>query len=642
MSSTDTKLVPLNFNPGINRERTRYSTKGHWYDANRVRFRDGQPENIRGWAKKLSTKFAGIARAVTSWASLSGDTYAAFGTNQLLYLFNGGAFYDVTPIYSAIGATGLTGHTFAVSSGSNKITVNTVSLSPSFSGLSITQDTQVIVSTGNTTSIANINLQQQFRTSVIISGGSPSENRFRLISDTTANATTSVITTNASFTFLLPAGSQVQTEGLGYGTYLWNVSRTSLGAGLGYGTPAPTGTGFTVLPRNWTFTNWGEDLIATPRGGKIYTWVENNGKSTRAIFLNDVSLVSVPNTPTENTLVIGSPGTQRLLACGTMQVASSVFDPMLIRWCSDTDTGGYNQWIAAESNTAGSLRLGDGSEIRGATLSRNQVLVWTDNALHGVNATGGTFVFTSQQLGTNCGLVGLHAAVEADGIAFWMSQKNFFMYDGTLRVLDCTVKEYIFDNLNTQYYDKVYAGFNKEFTEVTWLYVSNSSTECDRYLSYNPVENWWAYGEAKWTSWEDKKLFDTILTTGNDSYFYDNEPADVYTGDGAAITSYIESGEFDLDAGANANNMVFVDRIMPDVQLPLGGEIDLTLNFKRYPLSASESSKGPFSIGSTTGKVSTRGRGRIAYIKVERGTAKANTEWKLGKLHVDMMADGPR
>jgi hypothetical protein len=138
------------------------------------------------------------------------------------------------------------------------------------------------------------------------------------------------------------------------------------------------------------------------------------------------------------------------------------------------------------------------------------------------------------------------------------------------------VKEYIFDNLSTCYYDKVYAGFNKEFTEVTWLYVNHGDTECNRYVTYNPVENWWSFGEAKWTSWEDKKLFDTILTTGNGSYLYDNEPDHVYTGDGSGITSFIESGEFDLDAGANANNMVFVDRVMPDVQLPLGGSIDLT------------------------------------------------------------------
>ena len=642
MSSSDTKLIPLNFNPGINRERTRYSTKGHWYDGNRVRFRDGQPENIRGWAKKLSTQFDGIARAVTSWASLSGSTYAAFGTDQLLYLFNGGALYDITPVYATIAGTPLTGHTFAVSSGSNRITVDTASLSPAFSGLSITQNTHVIVSTGTVSTIAGISLQQEFRTSVIISSGSPSNRYFRIISDTNANATTSVITTAASFTFLLQAGGQTQTEGLGYGTYLWNVSRTTLGVGTGYGTPAPVGSGFNVLPRNWTFTNWGEDLIATPRGGKIYTWVENNGKNTRAIFLNDVALTVAPNTPTQNTLVIGSPGTQRLLACGTMQLATSVFDPMLIRWCSDIDTGSYNQWIPAESNTAGDLRLGDGSEIRGAVLSRNQILVWTDNALHGVNDTGGSFVFTSQQIGTNCGLVGLHAAIEADGIAFWMSQKNFFMFDGTLRILDCTVKEYIFDNLDTSFYDKVYAGFNKEFTEVTWLYVNSGDTECNRYVSYNPVENWWSFGEAKWTSWEDKKLFDTILTTGNDSYFYDNEPDNVYTGDGSGITSFIESGEFDLDAGANANNMVFVDRVMPDVQLPLGGSINLTLDFKRYPLSSTSSTKGPFQIQSTTEKVSTRGRGRIASIKVERGSPTANTEWKLGKLHIDMMADGPR
>ena len=638
MSSSDTKMVPLQFQAGINRERTRYSSKGYWYDGNRVRFRDGQPENIRGWAKKVNSQFDGVARAITSWASLAGASYAAFGTDQLLYIYNGGAIFDVTPIATVVCVSSNTTHRFAVSSGSNRITVDTAGMSPSFNTLSITQNTHVIVSTADNTSIAGILLNgNQFRTSVILStDGDPDSSTFRMIASATANATTSVITTITKLSWLLQAGQQEATEGLGYGTYLWNAARkAALAPNNGYGTPAPVGAGFTTNARNWSFTLWGEDLIANPYHGRIYQWVENNGTNTRA--------VAITSAPTENTVVIASPLDQRLIAAGTM-TDTSVFDPMFVRWCGTPDEGGFNEWIPRTTNTASNVRLGDGSEIRGGVYSRNQILIWTDNALYGLTATGGDYVFTTQQIGTNCGLAGLHAAVEADGRAYWMSQTDFFVYDGTLKTLQCDVKKYIFNQLNTQYYDKVYAGFNKEFTEVTWLYPSGTNSECDKYVTYNPQADWWSFGDAIWTTWEDKKMFDTILTTGSGSYLYDNEPVSVYTGDGQAIESFIESGDFDLDSAGASNSMVFVDRVVPDVELPLGGSVNMQISFKRYPLSSIKPAniKGPFVVKADTQKTSMRGRGRQASIKIERGTSVANTEWKLGKLHMDMMADGPR
>ena len=228
MSSSDTKMVPLQFQAGINRERTRYSSKGYWYNGNRVRFRDGQPENIRGWDKKVNEQFYGVARAITSWASLSGASYAAFGTDQLLYIYNGGALYDVTPIDTVVCVSSNSTYRFAVSSGSTKITADTQGMSPGFGTLSITQNTHVIVSTANNTSIAGILLNgQQFRTSVILStDGDPDSTTFRMIASTTAGATTSVITTITKFSFLLQAGQQQATEGLGYGTYLWDTPRS--------------------------------------------------------------------------------------------------------------------------------------------------------------------------------------------------------------------------------------------------------------------------------------------------------------------------------------------------------------------------------------------------------------------------------
>ena len=398
----------------------------------------------------------------------------------------------------------------------------------------------------------------------------------------------------------------------------------------GYGVPASVGTGFAVLPRSWSFSNWGEDLIACPRNNSIYIWKEDDGTSKRAEIITSC--------PTKNILAKVSPLDRHLVAFGT-NTLTSVFDPMLVRWSSQED---YNDWITSVGNTAGEQRLGDGSKIITAINSRNQILIWTDNALHSMTFVGVPFVFSFQQLGTNCGAIGLHSAVEADGRAFWMSQKDFYMYDGALRILPCSVNQYIFDDMNTSYFDKVFAAFNKEFTEVTWLYPSSDSTECDRYVTYNPAENWWAYGEALWTSWEDKKLYDTILTTGNDSYLYDNEPDNIYTGDGSAIESFIESGSFDLDKQTFGNNMVFVDRIIPDFNFfDTDGDTNLTIKFKKYPQSSNETTKGPFNISGDTEKVRMRGRGRDAIIKIERGT-KANTGWRYGSISMDMVQDGER
>ncbi len=625
MSSTDTKRVPIQFRAGINREATKNSTGGYWYDGNRVRFQNNLPENIRGWQKKLNTQFNGVARSITSWSSLDGNLYAAFGTDQLLYIYQGGTLFDITPVNTSV-TTSATAPIMYTSTDSTKILVDWVSQTPDLETIGLTQNTFVIISTGGE-SVGGITLTGKFRTSIPsdLSAG----RYFKIITSTTATSNANR-TSATNFEFLLNAGSQTQVEDLGYGTALWNMPRASLGAGTGYGTPASVGTGFAVLPRNWTLDQWGEDLIACPRNGQIYIWDEDSGTSQRA--------TPITSCPTKNTIVRVSPVDRYMIAFGTMTL-TSVFDPMLIRW---SDSENYNDWVTSVGNTAGELRAGDGSKIISAINSRNQVLVWTDNALHSLDYIGTPFIFSLRQLGTNCGCIGLHAAVEGDGRAFWMSNKEFYTYDGTLKVLPCSVKDYVFENINTSYLDKVFAGFNKEFTEITWLYPSSSATECDRYVTYNPAENWWAYGEAKWTTWEDKQLYDTIITTGNDSYLYDNEPKNVYTGDGAAIESFVKSGSFDMDKATFGNNMVFVDRMIPDFDFgTTSGDVNITISFKRYPHSNDAVEKGPYNVTETTEKVSMRGRGRNADIKIERGT-KANTSWRLGSISLDMSEDGQR
>lgn len=621
MSSTDSKIVPFQFKAGIYRDSTRHTTGGFWYDANRVRFHHGKPENIRGWQKKISSTFEGVGRAITSWASLSGRLYAAVGTDQLLYVLDGGAMYDITPITTTMTAYAAGSDYIFSSTGKSKLIVDWNAQTPDLSTIGLTQNTFVIVSC-NTASVGGLSFSGKWRTSI---PANLSAGRYFALVIGSAAGSNAAVSTSASFAFLLNAGSQTAVEDLGYGTFTWNTPRQT---NLGYGVPASVGTGFSVLPRNWSLTNWGEDLVACPRDGRIYIWDEGGGTGNRATVITSC--------PTKNTVVRVTPLSRYMVAFGT-NTLTSVFDPLLVRWSDQED---YNQWVPASGNTSGEQQVGDGSKIVGAVNSRSQTLIWTDNALHGMNYVGTPFIFSFQQLGTNCGLVGPNAAVEADGRAFWMSNKNFFVYDGQLRILPTPISDYIFDNINTSYTDKVFAGFNKEFTEVTWLYPDMTSNECNRYVTYNPGEDWWSYGAAKWTTWEDKKLFSNILTTGNDSYLYDNEPVNVYTGDGEAIESYVQSGDFDLDAGTFGNNIVFIDRIIPDMNFSsVSGDAYFTINFKRYPQAATETTKGPFLVSAATPKINLRGRGRVANYKVSRGPT-ANSGWRIGGFTADMLADG--
>jgi len=618
--STDSKRVPLEFRAGINRENTSYTTGGHWYNGNRVRFRSGKPENIRGWQRKVTEQYNGIARAITSWASLSGNLYAAFGTDQLLYVYAGGSIYDITPVNTSV-TTSSTAPVIYSSTGSSKLIVDWVSQSPDLNAIGLSQNTFIIVSAGTDT-VGGVSITGEFRTSIPadLSAG----RYFKIIASSEAgsNATR---TSATNFTFLLNAGSQTQVAATGYGTARYGMDRVSA-----YGTPATVGSGFAVLPRSWTFSHWGEDLIACPRRGSIYLWDEDTGTAQRATAITS-------SCPTDNTLALVSPVARHLVACGTMPL-TSVFDPMLIRWSSSDD---YNDWLPTDVNTAGEQRITDGSKIITAVNARNQTVVLTDSSMYTMSYVGDPYIFQVDHKGGNCGAIGLHCAVEADGRVFWMSHKSFFMYDGALRHLPCTIEEYIFKNMNEEYFDKVYAGFNTEFTEITWLYPSSESTECDKYVTYNPGENWWAYGEAKWTAWEDKKLYDTILTTGTDSYLFDNEPKNIYTGEGQAIESFVESGSFDLDKATFGNNLVFIDRVIPDFKFENSGNIDLTISLRKYPQSETTTDKGPFTITGTTTKVHTRGRGREASLKIERG-ATANTKWRLGSISMDMVEDGQR
>ena len=311
---------------------------------------------------------------------------------------------------------------------------------------------------------------------------------------------------------------------------------------------------------------------------------------------------------------------------------------MAVRWANAED---FNQWTPSATNTSGDVILTDGTEIIGAVRSRNAINVWTDNALWLMTFIGGNDVFSFKQMGTNCGLIAPHAAVDFDGRTFWMGEDNFYAFDGQVRNLNCTVKRYIFDRINKTNKDKVYAGINSEFKEIVWLYPSTGQDECDSYVIFNPVENYWVYGSGFWTTYSDKNVFNNTITTGTStagsSYLYNNEPVSIYTGtNNTALTSYLESATFEIDDGSR---IMFMDRMIPDFTMDNSGTLQFSITTKQYPANTSIT-KGPFEITPTTKKVDLRARGREAAIRVSCDSV--GTSWRYGSLRLAVQPDGMR
>ena len=309
---------------------------------------------------------------------------------------------------------------------------------------------------------------------------------------------------------------------------------------------------------------------------------------------------------------------------------------MTVRWSNQED---YSNWTPSVSSTSGETILTDGTKIVGAVRSRNAITIWTDNSLWQMQYVGPPFTFNFRQLGTNCGMIGPHAGVDYNGTPIWMGYENFYAYDGQVRNLPATIRRYVFDNLNIDQKDKVYAGINSEFKEIMWLYPSTDSDECDSYVLYSPEENYWTYGSCFWTTFADRTIFGNTITTGatvSGSNLYNNEPTDIFTGNGGSLTSFIESGDFDI---ADGNELMFMDKIIPDFDINTGN-IKFSIKTKQYPESTDITEKGPFVISNTTQKVDMRARGRQGRIRVSCDST--GTKWRWGSLRLAVQPDGGR
>lgn len=613
----DTQLVTLAIDNGVDRNITTYQAKGKWTSADKIRFKAGNVEKIGGWSKLQDggAPFRGVARDAITWAALNGDKFYGLGTHLGLFVYSGGNFYDITPVRQLETETSA----FNSFSGTSVIKV-------SAAGHGGVVGDYVEFSGG--VSLAGLTLEVS---NGVYAVTSVNTNNFTVEASAAANATRTKDggAGTKQIRLLLNSGKQNNepTTGYGSGTY---------GSGV-YGTGA-VGS-LTANLRLWSMDAWGEDLMALPRGGKVYRWDKSDGLGTRA----SVAHTSIP---TQNNFLLITEETRCMMLFGTSADGGD-FDPLVFRWSQQED---YSVWSAAVTNAAGQLRLNSGSYIVGAVKSKGDIVAFTDEGAHTITYQGPPFFFGQQRVGTNCGLIGPNAAVDVNGITYWMGKSSFYKYAGVVTKIPSTLDKALFEpdsdySINYDQRDKIYAGVNSEFNEIWWFYPSLNSTENDRYVVYNYLEDFWFDGTLDRTTWVDSNLMDRPLATSTSvaSFAHEISPHDA---NGANIGAYIESGYMDITkaleqvgAHESGTEFIFCDRIVPDVNSLTSDYMKLWVKYKKYPFET-EKVKGPYRIGPDTTKIPLRMRGRQVAFRVE--VSGVGSDFQMGNFRAGIMPDGGR
>jgi hypothetical protein len=614
-------LQKILFKPGVNRENTRYTTEGGWYECDKVRFRQGNPEVIGGWTRISTSTFLGVCRSLWNWVTLTSQNLIGVGTNLKFYIENGGNYNDITPIRvtTTLGADPFAGN------GTTTVTVTANSHG------AVTGD--FVTFSGVTGTYAAL-LNGEFQLTVL------TVNTYTI---TVASAIPAGSTGGASVSaaYQINVGPSTVVPLTGWGAGTWGTGT------WGIGTPSTTQSDL----RLWSQANFGEDLIFGPRKGGIYYWDATTGLSVRGVLLSSLSGAS--DVPTIQNGIFVSDINRFVFAMGCNDYGSATIDPMLIRWSDQEDAV---NWTPSATNQAGSLRLSHGSEIVAAVQARQEIVVFTDSSIYSLQYLDAPIFWGAQLLGDNISIVGPKAAVIASGVVYWMGVDKFYAYDGRVQTLNCDLRRYVFSDFNQAQAQQVFAGTNEGFNEVWWFYPSANSLSIDKYVVYNYVEKIWYYGTMSRTAWLDSGLRDypmaaTYNSTNQTGLLVNHEQGldDNATGTPAAINAYISSSEFDIGDG---HNFGFVWRILPDLTFENSTANTPTVNMTLYGLynsgSGSVDNAGQAVVkGSTyviteefTGQIYTRVRGRQMIFKIDSNTL--GTTWQLGAPRIDIRPDGRR
>jgi len=705
-------LTKLQFRPGINKETTSYSNEGGWFDMDKVRFRYGFPEKVGGWEKTSSTYFLGTCRALHPWVSLAGDRFIGVGTHLKYYINEGGAYQDVTPIrlttsagdvtfnasantlsasvaigdtslaltsssgfpsagvikinseiirYASISGNSLLGlergfdsTTEAAHSSSAAVTCATLTVTDTAHGC---ENNDFVTFSGAATlgdQITATVLNQEYQISSIVSDNS-------YLIEAREVASLNSITTPDGYdpTYVFATTSDSGNGGSSVvGAYQINtgLDTTLGGSGWGAGTWArgTWGSGASISTavdslRIWSHDNFGEDLLINVRDGGIYYWDKSANAGVtfgRAVELS--SLGGANTTPTIAKKVLVSDRDRHIIAFGCdSQDNIGTQDPLLIRFSSQES---LTDWASTATNTAGDLRIGSGSEIVTAVETRQQVLVFTDVSLHAMQFLGPPFTFGINTLSENITIAGPLAAIAIEDNVFWMGAEEFYVYGGAVQRLPCSVRDYVFSDINSDQIEKVTASTNTAFSEIWWFYPSSSSTENDRYVVYNYEQQIWYYGTLARTVWLDRgvETFPIAASTDHALYYHELGTDDGSTIPPSGITAFIESSQMDIGDG---DQFVFLRRLIPDLtfrdstnQTP---QATMTLKARNYPGGAylQTNSKTVEKTASVpveqfTDQVNVRLRGRSFAFKIE--TTDTGIAWRLGSPRVEIQSDGMR
>ena len=613
------QLIDLKFKPGVDKQDSAYSAgdSRKYIDSDFVRFHYGKPERWGGWKflPNPNKTVVGVVRDTHSWIGLDGTRYLALGTDRKLYIYSEGIISDITPLRDT-------------ESLSNPFTTNgstTVTVTDASHG-AIVGD---FVTFDSFSSIDGLDMNQEFEVITV-----PSANTYTVTHTSTASGSTSGGGGSGNAKYQINVGPSTSTYGYGWGTLTWGESTWDT---------ARSSSNVVVAGRNWSLDNFGEDLIATVLNGGTFIWDTSGGLSTRATALS--------NAPTASRFSLVSTDTRHLLIFGTETTIgnTSTQDDLLFRFSDREDATDYTP---VSTNEAGSLRISDGSRIVGAVKSAGQILVWTDTSLHGVQFVGTPFTFGLRQLGANAGLIAQHAAIEVNGVAYWMSDDAFYLYDGVVKKMPCSVQDFVFDNISYTNKNDIAVGLNTAYNEIIWYYPSANATQIDRAVAYNYLEGTWYTVSLGRTTWLGAYVYEspiateynasltanisTILgLTAGASFVYEHEQGNNQA-DGTAISAFLETGSVEI---ADGDQLMSVSKLVPDFT-NLANTMTATLTLEQYPQSSSNVTTSG-SITSTTEKINVRGRGRAVKIKYETSTVN-DTPWRLGSQKLQLRPDGRR
>ena len=613
-------LQKILLKPGVNRENTRYTNEGGYYESQNIRFRQGTPEKIGGWQRISANTFVGVCRSLWNWVTLTGANLLGVGTSKKFYIEATGVYYDITPISTTIA---LNANPFATVNTTTAVTVTDIGFNP--------QVGDFVIFSGATT-FNGVTISGEYEVKTV-----PTNTTYTITSATAATGTGSGGGSVAFASYILHLGAATNVSFGGWGSNVWSSSNWG---GIGYASTATLAI--------WSQWNFGEDLVFGPKQGKLYYWDANTavalatpttvtisnatpavvtltantttpivsgtavmfqttgalptplapytvyyityvtattyklsttyanylagtfintgsaGSGTHSFSPRGIAVADLPgasSVPLQQNIILVSDTSRFTMCFGTNPYGSTTYDPMTVRW---SDQESVVEWAPAITNQAGEIRLSHGSAIQSVLQSRQEILVWTDAAVYSMQYLGPPYVWGNQLLSDNISIASMNAAAYGSGVAYWMGQDKFYKYDGRVQTLRCDLRQYIFSDINRAQFEQVFSGTNEGFNEVWWFYCSQASTTIDRYVVYNYAEDIWYYGSMARSAWLDTSLrnYPVAATYVNNLVYHEYGVDDDTTGTPAAIEASITTAQFDIGDG---HNFAFVYRMLPDI-----------------------------------------------------------------------------